>query len=217
MDPKVPINLRLARVKSQLDSTVKDLDQLEIDEGDGALADQNRDRLVECKKHLDNIYEQIANLCIRSDDALLTDHSQLEDVHFSCARRLKSITKKFSSQPPPESSDNGKTRIPKLDIPTFDGEILNWQKFWDQFEVAVHNQKSISNAEKLLYLEQAVRGSPAAKAIEGLSRTGAQYEQAVEHLKERYHRPRLVYRERVRNLLNLQPTRQQWTRITSVP
>ena len=84
VDPKVPINLRLARVKSQLDSTVKDLDQLEKDEGDSALADQNRDRLVECKKHLDNIYEQIANLCIRSDDSLLTDHSQLDDEHFSC-------------------------------------------------------------------------------------------------------------------------------------
>ena len=181
--------------EQQLDSTVKDLDQLEKDEGDSAQADQNRDRLIECKKHLDNIYEQIANLCIRSDNALLTDHYQLEDEHFSCARRLKSVTKKFSSQPPPETSGNGKTRIAKLDIPTFDGEILNWQKYWNQFEVAVHSQKSISSTEKLRYLEQAVHRSPAVKAIMGLSRTGAQYEQAIKYLKERYYWPPQVFRK----------------------
>ena len=88
------------------------------------------------------------------------------------------------SRESPKRSDGGNiTRIPKLDIPTFNGEILNWQKFWDQFAIVVHNQKNISNAERLLYLEQAVHGGPAAKAIEGLSRTGAQYEQAFEHLK----------------------------------
>ena len=97
--------------------------------------------------------------------------------------------------------------MPKLDVPTFDGEILNWQKFWDQFVVAVHERKNVSNAEKLLYLEQALKGGSAAKEIEGLSRTGTHYEEAVKHLKERYHKPRLVFRERVRNLLNLHPVK----------
>ena len=33
--------------------------------------------------------------------------------------------------------------------------------------MAIHDQKNISNAEKLLYLEQALKGSSVSKAIEG--------------------------------------------------
>ena len=31
-------------------------------------------------------------------------------------------------------------RLPKLDVPTFDGDILNWSTFWEQFCIAVHDR-----------------------------------------------------------------------------
>ena len=51
----------------------------------------------------------------------------------------------------------------------------------------------MSDPEKLLYLRQAVNGSPAAQVIKGLSHTGDQYKEAVTCLKNRYDQPRAVH------------------------
>lgn len=61
------------------------------------------------------------------------------------------------------------------------------------YKVGIHEQKGLSNPEKLLYLRQAVDGGPAAQVIEGLSHTGDQYEEAVACLKNRYDQPRAVH------------------------
>ena len=58
-------------------------------------------------------------------------------------------------------------KLPKLEVPTFNGEILKWCTFWDKFCVGVHKQEGMSSAEKLLYLRQAAGRGPAAQTIEG--------------------------------------------------
>lgn len=35
--------------------------------------------------------------------------------------------------------NNETTRLPKLSIPIFSGNTLQWQSFWDYFEAAVHH------------------------------------------------------------------------------
>ena len=35
------------------------------------------------------------------------------------------------------SSGNIKVQLPKLEIVKFDGDIINWQSFWDQFDSAI--------------------------------------------------------------------------------
>ena len=60
-------------------------------------------------------------------------------------------------------------RLPKLDVPTFDGNTL------EQFAVVVHDCTHLSNAEKLAYLRHSLKKG-AAKGIEGLSKSGDQYD-----------------------------------------
>ena len=62
-------------------------------------------------------------------------------------------------------------RLPKIGVPSFDGNILNWTSFWEQFEVAVYSKDILRDVEKLAYLKDAVKNSPARHVIEGLSRT----------------------------------------------
>ena len=171
------------------------------------MAEQNQERLTEYKSQLNVLYDKLTGLDVKEDDELLDTYAELEAKLFDCARRIKKFLREATDCPKTGATGGVTTKIPKLDVPTFDGEILNWQKFWDQFTVAIHDRKNVSNAEKLLYLEQALHSGSAAKAIEGLSRTGTHYEQAVQQLKERYHRPRLVFREQVRNLINLHPVK----------
>lgn len=53
-----------------------------------------------------------------------------------------------------------------------------------------------------MYLQNSIKDSPAKYAIEGLSKSGEHYEEAVKCLKSRYDRPRLIHQAHVRRILN---------------
>ena len=46
---------------------------------------------------------------------------------------------------------------PKLEVPTFDGDILKWKSFWDQTD--------LTDAEKMVYLQNALKDSSARRTI----------------------------------------------------
>ena len=87
--------------------------------------------------------------------------------------------------------------ITKLDVPTFDGDILNWMTFWEQFLIAVHGRSNLSNAEKLTYLRHSVKDGAAKTSTEGLLRSGEQYDEALQCLKDCYNRPKLIHQVHV--------------------
>jgi hypothetical protein len=80
--------------------------------------------------------------------------------------------------------------------------VLHWQQFWEQFHVAIY---SLSNAEKVVYLQQAIMQESAKSAIEGLSQSGDQYGEAINCLKSRYNRPRLTHRAHVPTIMDTPP------------
>ena len=63
------------------------------------------------------------------------------------------------------------------------GDVINWQGFWDQFCLAIHENNSISDIDKFLYLKTFLCDSANA-TISGLSLSAANYAQAIELLKD---------------------------------
>ena len=57
--------------------------------------------------------------------------------------------------------------------------------FWDQYSVAIHSNSSLSDIEKFNYLRSYLTETTS-ECIKGLSLTSANYQKAVEILKERY-------------------------------
>ena len=106
------------------------------------------------------------------------------------------------------TSDGKGAKLPKIDVPTVNGNILFWRSFWEQFSVAVHNRTDLSDAEKLVYLRHVVKDGSAKRVIEGLSCTGDDYTEAVECLENRYNRPRLIHQTHVKRILDLPPLKQ---------
>ena len=56
-------------------------------------------------------------------------------------------------------SDSGRrpgVKLPKMEVPTFNGDRLQWQTFWEQFDVTIHSRTEISDTEKLAYLRHAL-------------------------------------------------------------
>ena len=63
--------------------------------------------------------------------------------------------------------------LPKLELATFDGNVTEWQGWWDQF-VAVIDQSELPNISKFSYLLNLVKGD-AKSAIQGLSLNAPNY------------------------------------------
>ena len=74
------------------------------------------------------------------------------------------------------------TRLPKLQLPHFKGDVTKWNSFWDGFDSAIHSNGALNKIDKYNYLNSLLEG-PAARAVQGLTLTEANYDSAVELLK----------------------------------
>ena len=79
-------------------------------------------------------------------------------------------------------------KLPKLELQTFDGKLMEWQEFWDSFESAIHNNQALSNVQKFTYLSSSLRNEPL-QTVSGFAFTNANYEKAVDMLQERQNYP----------------------------
>ena len=67
--------------------------------------------------------------------------------------------------------------------------------------MAVHSKTNLSNAEKTVYLQHAIKDGSAKNAIEGLSHSGDNYKEAIDCLKSRYDKPCLIQRTHIELIL----------------
>ncbi|XP_064485185.1 uncharacterized protein LOC135397511 [Ornithodoros turicata] len=81
--------------------------------------------------------------------------------------------------------------LPKLQIPKFGGKLQDWARFWEHFQATVHDNRSLATVEKFKYLLCYVTDD-AKRTIDGISLSGANYNLAVEALKQRFGRTDLL-------------------------
>lgn len=95
------------------------------------------------------------------------------------------------------------SRLPKLSLPTFSGNPLMWQTFWDSFEAAVHLNPNLTGVEKFNYLRAQLEGE-AARTVGGFPLTNANYDQSVSLLKARFGQQQRIVNAHMQALLDLQ-------------
>ena len=189
---------KLLRLERKLRTVSTELDAMR-DAPDVSLLELYNEQLIEDKKTLSSIYDAILDLDLNDDDELLNMHPEIERLHFDCLRQMKKLPlQEHLLMPSP-------TQRAQSFPSTFDGDILSWTRFWEQFSISVHGRKSLTDAEKLVYLQQAIKKGTAKSTIEGLTQTGENYEEAVSCLKSRYDRPRLIYRTHVQKIMDVPP------------
>ncbi|KRX20459.1 hypothetical protein T07_1456 [Trichinella nelsoni] len=92
--------------------------------------------------------------------------------------------------PPATSIHELAARLPRCDLPKVSRDFTECRAFWDQFHYRVHQRKDLSNAAKLTYLSDCLTGK-AADVISSLSSSNADYEVALNRLREEFiDRPR---------------------------
>ncbi|XP_006825219.1 uncharacterized protein LOC102808985 [Saccoglossus kowalevskii] len=80
---------------------------------------------------------------------------------------------------------NRTINLPKLSLPTFNGDVLKWVSFRDAFYSAVHNNPNLEKIQRFQYLH-AQLSDEAAHTIEGLTLTNENYDHAIDLLEQRY-------------------------------
>ena len=93
-------------------------------------------------------------------------------------------------------------KLPKLNLPKFSGDVLQWEAFWDIFKATV-DDSDLSEVTKFTYLKASLEGD-AARAIGGISLTSDNYASALAILQERYGRKERIIFSHINQLLSLQ-------------
>ena len=198
-DPRKIASKRLTRVRKKLSSIGDTLASLPTEDDSVCLLTQLQEQLSEFKKEISDVQSSLLSFDLDESDELSELQASVEKGIFDCSLEIKKLLRPQGSDP--TISDAKSVKLPRLDVPTFDGNILNWKAFWERFCISVHERPNISDPERLVYLQHAVKDGSAKHVIEGLSRSGEHYTEAVECLRLRYDRPRLIHQTHVRMII----------------
>ena len=199
------LSRKLIHIQKSIDSIASFVtDTSTAADTDVCLLRQYIEKAADINRDLSKVRDDLHHLDIDDTDELFGQQERLEGQVFDCSVNMKKLlfSVPASSVTSTPSSDGKGVKLPKLDVPKFDGEILNWRSFWEQFCISVHDRTNLSDAEKLVYLQQSLKGGSAKSTIEGLSRSGDNYAEAVGCLQSRYDRPRLIHKAHVRMILD---------------
>uniref|UniRef100_A0A146LXE2 Pro-Pol polyprotein n=1 Tax=Lygus hesperus TaxID=30085 RepID=A0A146LXE2_LYGHE len=90
-----------------------------------------------------------------------------------------------SSTPNAVTTMQTTSRLPKLELPIFNGNVLEWHEYWSQFEASIDGRTDLRDVDKLTYLQRTVEGK-AKELIAGLATTNETYKIAVDALMDEY-------------------------------
>ncbi|XP_065068226.1 uncharacterized protein LOC135693624 [Rhopilema esculentum] len=100
-----------------------------------------------------------------------------------------------------ESNVGAGVKLPKINLPRFNGDVTRFSSFWQSFECAVHNNGSIPTINKLNYLFSLLEGL-AYRAVEGLNLQEENYNHAVDI--SRFGKRQAIINAHMQSLLKLQ-------------
>ena len=81
-----------------------------------------------------------------------------------------------------------RTRLLKLVLSKFKGDVFKWARFWEMFDLGVNQKPDILKVDKFNYLHSLLEGT-AASAIQGLTLSESNYDSALKLLKGRFSKP----------------------------
>uniref|UniRef100_A0A8D8SS13 Integrase catalytic domain-containing protein n=1 Tax=Cacopsylla melanoneura TaxID=428564 RepID=A0A8D8SS13_9HEMI len=111
-----------------------------------------------------------ADTALRQQELTSKERIELERIRLTAATQ-------------PET--NHRSGLPKIELTKFSGDVTTFTEFIDSFNALVHNRSDLKANEKFHYLKSVVLG-PVAKLIEGIRVTDANYQIALDLLKETY-------------------------------
>jgi len=200
---------KLAKISKEIaENSTSPLDELDIEE--------LREKLKTVSQDFKSTQVEIFKICPDDDNNVQLNiqmgiSDKFEDEATENIKTLKILLRKLLeptfTNPSSSLNQAAKTsdvKLPRLDLPTFDGKYEDWISFKDLFHSSVHNQLFLSDAQRLQYLKSTVKGE-AFNLIKSFSITSANYAPACKVLQDRYENHREIINSILKRLLSQQP------------
>src|SRR5712671_1975783 len=148
---------------AQLTSAKKALDTWDVEN-----ANQEQSLKVRIEK-LQPIYDkfekaqsELEETCDETDmQQHLDERERFEEKFILVKAGFLGLLDKHQVTNPKPGAGTSQVKLPKIELPVFSGKYTEWTSFNDLFTTLVHNNKNISEVEKLQYLKNALKGEPA--------------------------------------------------------
>jgi hypothetical protein len=98
---------------------------------------------------------------------------------------LRRANPDIDHHPPAPSVPSRATSRPKIALPRFNGDILQWQQFWQAFVAEIESGDSLAGINKFNYLLGQLDPN-VISSVAGLTPSNENYAVIVDLLKERY-------------------------------
>ena len=131
------------------------------------------------------------------------EKTEVTETHAGNQTEIELHTSNTQQQTQHIQATQVKAKLPKITLPKFKGSVTDWTPFWESFKAAVHDNNSISKIDKFNYLFSLLEG-PAARAIQGLTLSEANYIAAIQILEERFGRTQQIISAHMDELLKIQ-------------
>ena len=123
VSPRELLVRRCSRLESRLSETDTALSSLSHE--DVCRLQQHQEQLSNFKRESAEIGNALLLLTLDDSDVLLSMIADLEKKLFDCSLHLKELSRSDSTVTTPTRSDPKGIKLPKLDVPVFNGNILN--------------------------------------------------------------------------------------------
>ena len=159
-------------------------------------ASETDDRIQEKQKE---IQTSLLEIDLDEGNPLVEAQTAVESSIFDCSLAIKKCLHSKPDGSPSSTADVAGVKLPKLEVPTFDWDILrSGNSFVCQYTVG----PTLTYTEKLDYLQNSLKDGAAERNIESLTKSSELYEEAVKCLKSWYDWPRLIHQTHVHKIFD---------------
>ena len=127
----------------------------------------------------------------------------------SAARTRSAAPTPVSSSPAlPAPHHHSYNELPKIKVPTFNGDLMKWSTFWSTFKATVEDRRDLNNSQRLNYLRQAITDPSLQLLLTTPFETDDTYIDVIKELKARFQRPREIHRALTESLAHVAAPKQ---------
>ena len=155
------------------------------------------------EKALTELSTTLATLQARAHP--LKERPELLETLLGLSKNLTTLWERFNQDNPDSKLGLSSTistpksmskfdRLPRIELPSFNGEGSEWRPYWEKFKNALSKDTTLTDVDRLSFLAMTMKCKEGKEIIDSHTRCSPDYEAAVRALKERYDQPRVTSR-----------------------
>ena len=140
------------------------------------------------KDKLDDNHDDIIKTCAEDDvPAYIDQYLQVVDIYQDAYQAIRKAIPQPSPTPSNTSSSNVDVRLPRLELPTFSGDLTDWPTFSVRFKDTITIHDHLTESQKIQFLLNSLKGE-ARKIVSFFPPTAGSYDAMWDCLVEKYDR-----------------------------